>query len=548
MRNHPGMLVRRLSLALLAGAVAALSAAALPAVASANSSQISIIQDNLEINYPAIFNQFRAVGANTARVILPWALVAPGYRDKKKPNFNATDPAAYGGAWAPFDNIVRQAAVDGIKVDLTVTGGAPIWAEGAKIPPNGHFNPYWAWKPNAKDFGQFMQAAATRYSGHYKPAGQSTALPGVHFWSIWNEPNFGEDLGPQATDGSRISVAPNMLRNLLGQGWKALKGNSSHKHDTIIWGEFAARGISIIAHKGVPLGDPGDFGQTKPLTFIRTLYCLDGKYRELRGKVAKAEGCPTSAKASRSFRKNNPALFQASGVSDHPYPLNQSPVKDGKNDPNFAAFPDLGNFGHDLDRSTAVYGAHPHYSIYNTEYGYITRPPDNKHFVTQATAAWYINWAEYLSYKNGRIRSYMQYLLYDPKPKSKNYSGFASGLLTNAGKPKATLNAYRMPLYMPHTKFKKGENVEVWGAARPAQFASLDGFGTQRVNIQEKFGNTWKTINTAKVGRGGYFDIHMKFSSSGRIRSQWTYPKTEGLLSENLRGTSITSRTFPVQV
>jgi hypothetical protein len=537
--------------ALLLGAVlAAFGTAALPGAAQANSHQVSIIQDNIDLSNPGgAMGEFRMLGASTVRLIVPWGLIAPAYSSHKKPNFDATDPGAYPtGSWTRYDDVVRAAQSDGLNVDLTVTGGSPLWGENLSgIPPQGK-NPQWAWKPNAKDFGQFVQAVGKRYSGSYIPTGESTPLPRVHFWAIYNEPNFGEDLGPQAIDGSHVSVGPLEFRSLLNQGWKALH-ETGHGHDTIIFGEFAARGITIYGHRGNPAGYPGWYGQTKPLIFIRTLYCLDNNYHELRGRLARAEGCPTNAAGSRKFRRDNPALFNASGVSDHPYALKGSPVRDGLNDPNFAAFPALGKFGREFDRVTAVYGAHPHFPIYNTEYGYITHPPQPRSkAVSQATAAWYINWAEYLSYKNPRIRSYTQYLLYDPPPSAKLYNGFASGLLTYTGRPKATYYAYRMPLYMPRTNVSKRRSVEVWGGVRPAPFATLDGFGPQTVTIQEKVGKgSWSTIGTAKTGSGGYFDVHLKFKSSGRVRTQWTYPN-EPLLPPGFASHSITSRSFPVRV
>jgi hypothetical protein len=545
----PKLLVNRPRLrraaALAAGSALAVSGlAALPAAASANPSQVSMIEDGNDLfNANATLAQFRLLGANTVRVIVPWAVVAPDYSAKQKPNFNATDPNAYPSKnWLPFDNIVRAAQQDGLTVDLTISGGAPTWASGSGIPSAGH-NPYFAWKPNAADYGQFVQAVGTRYSGHFKSGG--VTLPRVHFWAIYNEPNFGQDLGPQAINGSRVSVAPMMFRNLLNAGWKALQ-STGHRHDTILWGEFAARGNNFSPPRSfAPQGLPGNYGQTKPLIFIRSLYCLSSNYRPLRGGTARAMGCPTNAAGRRRFRANNPALFSASGVSDHPYPGNQSPLVDGRYDRNFAAFPDLGRFGAALDHANIVYGSGKHFAIYNTEYGYITNPP-HKGYVSPNTAAWYINWAEYLSYKNGRVKSYMQYLLKDPSPTAGPYSGFASGLEFFSGRPKATFYAYRMPLYMPRSNISH-KYVEVWGDVRPAPFASMDGFGTQRVSIQEKLGKSWKTINTARTRGGGYFDIHMKFATSGLVRTQWTYPN-EPLLPAGYAGHSIVSRSFQVNV
>ncbi len=77
----------------------------------------------------------RALGATTVRIFLPWALIAPDYSAKKKPKFNATDPGAYPAAnWAHYDAAIKQAAADHMTVDLTVSGGAPIWGEGPGIP------------------------------------------------------------------------------------------------------------------------------------------------------------------------------------------------------------------------------------------------------------------------------------------------------------------------------------------------------------------------------------------------------------------------------
>jgi hypothetical protein len=539
---------RRCAALALGATVAVAGAASIPAAASANSSQIAMIQDNLSLsNPPAAFAQFRELGANAVRVIIPWSQIAPNGRSKKKPKFNATDPNAYPAAgWAPYDGLVRTAAQFGFKVDFTVTGGAPRWAEGGGIP--GNDTPFFAWKPNAADYGQFMQAVGKRYDGHFTPKGQNSALPAVRFWAIFNEPNFGEDLGPQAIKGSTVSVAPMMYRSLVNAGWKALHA-TGHGRDTILIGEFAARGLSGPVTRSHPQGLPGNRSQTKPLLFIRTLYCVDNGYHQLRGSAAKAVGCPTNAGASRRFRGQNPGLFNASGASDHPYPGTGTPVNDGGTDPNFATFPDLGRFGRTFDRVNSVYGSHKHYPIYNTEYAYITHPPAAPKYVSPATAAYYINWAEYLSYKNSRVQSYMQYLLTDPPKTTGPFAGFASGLETANGSKKATFFSYRMPFYMPHTSFSRNQSVEVWGSVRPAPYATLDGFGPQQAQIQLNSGGGFKTVGTARTGKGGYFDIHMKFPSSGTVRVQWTYPSGDALLSSpNVEGQTIDSRTFKIKV
>ena len=490
-----------------------------------------------------MFAQFRALGANTARVFLPWSNVAPDPSSSQRPNFNAADPNAYPAVnWAPFDNAVRNAGTYGIKVDFIIAGGAPQWAESQLPKPPGYLQ-YYAWKPSAKEWGLFMKAVGTRYSGHFIPAGATSPLPAVRFWTIFNEPNFGEDLGPQALGGSKVSVAPNMYRGLLNAGWNSLQA-TGHGHDRILIGGYAARGIQGGKY-------PGNFGQTKPLLFIRTLYCVDKSYKQLHGKLAKQEGCPTSTRAYRRFKAQNPALFKASGVSDHPYPDNGSPLTDGKGDPNWATFPDLSRLATVLDKVTRVYGSHKKFPIYNDEYGYITHPPAKAHYLSPATAAVDINWAEFLSWKNPRVKSYMQYLVNDPTGASGPYAGFASGLIDPQGNKKATYFAYNLPVYMPKTSFSHKKSVEVWGDARPALFERS--FGAQSVQIQFQPGghgaySTIKTVNITKPG--GYFDLKMKFKSSGNVQLAYTYPSAtlDPLLPVGVGGSTIDSRSFGIKV
>ena len=120
----------------LTALTAALGATALPVTASANSSQIAIIQDGGATGSPqTTIPQMRALGATTIRIFLPWTAIAPSIASTKKPSFNDSDPSAYPEAnWSSYDAAIRQAAADHMTVDLTVTGGAPLWAEGSGLP------------------------------------------------------------------------------------------------------------------------------------------------------------------------------------------------------------------------------------------------------------------------------------------------------------------------------------------------------------------------------------------------------------------------------
>ncbi len=549
------MTVRRVwTLAATVGVIVSISVLVrAPASASASAGQVSIIQDSSRVlEDPAgTLATFRALGVNTVRVIVVWAQIAPGWEDRTPPRaFDAADPADYPEAnWAPYDAVVKRASADGIAVDFTLSGGAPRWAEGPGIPPAALDNQYWAWRPSAQAFGQFTQAVGERYSGTYVPPGQTAPLPRVSFWGIWNEPNFGEDLGPQAINGSTVSVAPGMYRALVGQAWNALRA-TGHGSDTILFGEFAPRGMSARGTRKRPQGLPGQFAQTKPLQFLRTLYCVNSAYRPLRGSAARSVGCPVTAAGSRAFRRQNPGLFNASGMADHPYPSNQPPTTETSRDPDIAPFPRLGNLERAIDRVQRVYGSRRRLPIYNTEYGYITHPPNRGGFVSPATAAGYLNWAEYLGWKQPRVASTMQYLLIDPPigQGAIGDGGFASGLEFSNGRAKPSFASYRLPLWLPVSTTRRGRTLEVWGCVRPARYGILDTGSPQSAQIQfaARAGGGFRTVQTLLAGDAGncYFDVRIRFPGSGTVRLSYTYPPG----SIGLAGTTVYSRSVSVTV
>jgi len=503
----------------------ALGLLAAPGDAVASTRQLALLQPGpVILSMPSqTLGQLRSLGVGVVRVIINWSLVAPNPNSTTRPHFNGADPRAYPAAkWAPYDAIVNDARADGIAVDFTIGSGAPRWADGPGVPPFGR-TPMYAWEPSPSLYGAFVQAVGTRYSGHFVPPGQSTALPRVSFWQIWNEPNFGENLAPQATDGSRVPASAGMYRSLLDAGWHSLL-LTGHGHDTILIGTLAARGAQVINRHGTTGGQPGQYGTTKPLIFTRALYCLDSSYQPLTGSAARSIGCPTTAAGSRGFRRAHPALFGATGFADHPYPLNLPPTKATANDPDYTEFSQLPNLATTLDDVQKAYGSPTRFPIYITEYGYITNPPNRGNYVSPATAAEYINWAEYLEWRNPRIASTMQYPLSDPNPNdAPEFGGFASGLLFYSGRPKPAYDAYRLPLFLPVTSAHPGHSLEVWGCVRPAHLAP----GRQTASFQFQPGpsGAFTTVRTVTITSPmGYFDVRIAFRSSGSVRLQWTYP------------------------
>jgi hypothetical protein len=537
---------RHLPIAALVLSLAALHTAS----ALASTTQEAIFQDDnqLKLNPAETMQTLRDLGVTRVRVNLTWNEIAPSPSSTKEPKgFSAANPAAYPAAnWTPYDRIDQVAAADGIGVDFTIDGPAPLWATGSGAPKGttGYFRA--DWEPSAKQFGYFVKAVGTRYSGSYKPSGSTAALPRISFWSIWNEPNYGYDLGPQGIGAHQATPnSPHLYRNLLDAAWSSLQTTGhTTRTDRILFGEVTPHGENSW----------GVFSNMKPLIFLRSLYCVDSNDNELRGSAAAAQGCPTTAAGSRSFRKQNPALFSASGFADHPYEEASAPNKPthlcgnklcvgSPSDPNFADLPEIPHLESTLDRLNSVYGSRTHFSVWSTEYGFRTKPPDPNEGVSPTTAADYMNWAEYLSYKQPRLYSYSQYALIDQPPPA----SFDTGLINPNGTQKPGFDAYRMPLFLPTTTTKSGQKVEVWGGVRPAGFAKQDTGQTQSVLVQFQAGSTgaWQTLDTVAITNPkGYIDVHLAFPSSGSVRLEWSYPSGDPLLS----GGTVYSRTVNVTV
>jgi hypothetical protein len=303
----------------------------------------------------------------------------------------------------------------------------------------------------------------------------------------------------------------------------------------VLLGNLAARGLSGPPSRRVPLGYPGNFGNTKPLAFVRSLYCLDGRFHPLRGRTATEQGCPTTAAGSRAFPRAHPGLFAAPGFADHPYPLTQPPDRADTTDPDYSEFSQLPHFIAALDRVERAYRSGHRFAIYNNEYGYITNPPDHtQRFPSPSLAAAWINWAEYISWLNPRIASTMQYLLHDPLP---GHGGFDTGLMFSGadGAKKPTYDAYRLAVYVPQTQVRRGRRILVWGCARPAH-----AYGNERVVVQfqRRGRGPFTRLATVTIRNGrGYFETRVRSSASGVIRLAWSYPGSPPVYSRTVRVT-----------
>ena len=115
----------------------------------------------------------------------------------------ASEPGDPAYQWAATDKIVLGAESLGARALLTIVQ-APAWANGGGAPRVAPLD--------ARDYGAFCRAVATRYSGSYVPPGADAPLPAVKSFTVWNEPNRGQFLEPQGAHGFE---APKVMARLM---------------------------------------------------------------------------------------------------------------------------------------------------------------------------------------------------------------------------------------------------------------------------------------------------------------------------------------------
>jgi hypothetical protein len=480
-----------------------LGALALPGVAAASSTQDSTFQDDALLVSDAAtqartLDTMKALGADRVRVTLVWRAVAPAGGEATKPaGFDATNPAAYpAGAWDPYDRLVRLAKERALRVSFAVGAPAPNWATGTP-PTQPEIDA--TFDPSAAEFAAFVRAAGRRFAG-------------VHYWSLWNEPNQAASLTPQWLRDPRdpqrwVPTAPQVYRRLLDAGWSALQ-ESGHARDTILIGETAPKGLL----------DARDVTRsTDPQRFVRELYCLDDNLQLYQGTSAQVRNCPTSDQAA-TFVREHPALFAATGWAHHPYELSLAPDRVPHHSDVWVTMGNLRDLARLLRRIRARYGqsAEAPPRLYLTQYGYQTKPPDPEG-VSLAQQAEYLNQAEYLAWRNRSVRTLGQFLLKDSGPPVN--TTYQSGLRTAEGVRKPAYDAYALPVWLPSPRIRTGQALKVWGLVRAAPAG-----GRVQVSIQvrRRGADAWERVaRRATTGTRGYLNTTVAVHTSGDLRLVW---------------------------
>ncbi len=507
-----------------AAAVAALVCAraviefTVPSPARASSNEVSMLLDDDQLIYTSTqhmvqtLETLHGLGVDVVKVSMVWQLVAPNYSSTQRPaNFDATNPADYPpGAWSRWDTLVEAAHALGMQVYFLVIGPAPTWA----VPPQNRTTqgPYLGWMPNPTEYEQFLQAVGTRYSGSYvdPTAATTQAIPRVHYWGIWNEPDERSWLTPwykTLPHHRRQLLQPSEYRTLVSAAWNGLSA-SGHAGDTIMVGETANRGI------------------WSPEPFIRALYCVGSNLRPLRGSTASSAGCPTSGSRSQ-FVSQNPGLFKTS-YAHHPYGFEAAP---NRPDPvkGFITLYNIPSFERMLNGIFSSYGQRRPGGVplYLTEWGFKTNPPNPYVSTSPAQQAAWINEGEYMTWQEPYVHGLTQFLLVDspPKPDTRKgsvlyWSTFQTGVEYINGDRKPSFAAFQVPIWLPNPRH--GRHVTVWGELRPADHTTTQ-YG--EIEFQRKGSKSWRELTEVHTNSPeGFVVSHVSIPSAGQVRLAWLDP------------------------
>jgi|SRR5215210_4986656 len=430
----------------LVPALAIVSCAIFAPAALGSTTQELLIEDDhrlLELSRPEqqeALDHFKRLGVDRIRAAVWWGYVVADAKSKSRPPGN---PRRSGSRlyrherFAMLDSLVRGTHARGIALTLNPSGASGLAGTYLQTPR-------WAQRrgrsPDPDEFRRFVRALGRRYSGRYVPKGDSSPLPSVDDWSLWNEPNNPQFLQPQwkRTATGWIPWSPVIYRKLYEQAAAALR-RSGHRGGRIYLGETAATGG----------GRRGRRAAMAPGMFVREVACVGSDL------LAYAKG------AARLRRCAAYSPLDTAGLTTHFYSANAgtAPVVQPPADPDHwvpsapARPAQLLGF---LSASGRLPGG---LTVMNTEAGFQSSPKMASS-MSEADQALHTNLAEYLQYREPSVASFAQYLMTDDPV-------WFTGLRYMDGRPKAAYAAFRMPIVVRRVApgaLGLGQ-VAVWGAA-----------------------------------------------------------------------------------
>ena len=431
---------------------------------------------------PAAVAAWRAMGVDVVRLHARWFEVAPAQKALRKPRrFRAGDHRDRRYDWGRLDRAVALIREAGLRVTLTVTGPGPIWSTARPRMRNPRH------EPRAREFGLFARAVATRYRNQ------------VDRYSLWNEPNQAGWLQPQS-DCSGVRprgvcplAAPHIYRALVLAAGPAIE--RADPGAEIHVGELAPTGVKRRTG-GSAIG---------PLSFLRAFGCVSERYQAMRSGRC------------RGFR---PAAADA--IAHHPHGVKNGPERSNP-DPDSAQIADIPRLTRVLDRLTRrgrirSPGRRP-LDVHLTEFSYQTSPPDKAVGISPRAQALFQQQAAYLTWRNPRLRSLIQYqwedeLIRDLGPGTRRYAGWQGGLRFYDGRDKPARAAFEAPFVADVRN--DGSKALLWGQIRPGE--------AYEVTVMRSPVDTvsFAPVATFPTSASGTWSLPVALDAPGRYLAQWT--------------------------
>jgi hypothetical protein len=187
------------------------------------------------------FREARLAGARVVRITLDWSLVAPG-GGAKPAGFDAADPGDPAYRWGYVEDAVRDAARRRLRVVLAVVR-APAWAQQAG-------------RPDPAELGDFVRAAARRFSGFYPDpkssgdglTGEGRSLPAVRLWQVWERANL---LSGGAGHYRRMLATSATALTRVDAENQVVAGGTAERGAVAFWRALRGARFDIAAHSGV---------------------------------------------------------------------------------------------------------------------------------------------------------------------------------------------------------------------------------------------------------------------------------------------------------
>jgi hypothetical protein len=203
----------------------------------------------------AMVSEWQELGIEQVRIYALWSRIG------------GPSPAA-ANDWTQLDHAVDRVVAAGMKPLLTITGPGPLWSSRRAERGDPRYD------PDPELYADFARAVAERYGDR------------VDRYVLWNEPNLGSWLRPQAACFGKVcrSVAPHLYRELVRAAYPAV--HAADPGAQVLIGAMSSRGTDLRSENSTH----------RPLAFLRALGCVDTAFKKVRNgrcagfKPAKGDG------------------------------------------------------------------------------------------------------------------------------------------------------------------------------------------------------------------------------------------------------------------